>query len=75
MSKDKEHIVDFIKNICDKDFAGAGSSMQAAVTEKVKDRIRLHAEAKKDDDDDDEKQGTAKKGAKLKGKLKKGEPA
>jgi len=52
MSHDKEYIVDFIKHICDKDFAQAGNAMHAAITEKVKNRIR---DVKKDDVKDDKK--------------------
>jgi hypothetical protein len=61
MSKDKEHIVEFIKNVCNKDLAQANKSLHAAVTEKVKDRIRVQEKNSKPDymdvdEDGDEKE-------------------
>jgi len=39
-STDKQHIKEFIKNICETDFANANKALAAAVREKVKNAIR-----------------------------------
>ena len=43
-STDKLHLLTFINNICNKDFAGANNALELAVREKTKNLIKRYKE-------------------------------
>ena len=56
-SMEKKRMVEFIKNIIDKDFSAANASLQRVVDEKIKTRIRNYeSEVSEDTEKDTENQ-------------------
>ena len=47
MTKDKQYILEFVKNLSIKNYSGAEKALQQAVNEKVKARIRSSLSAAK----------------------------